>query len=96
MQISNEDVKHLAELSRLDFNEGQIEQMRENLVDMIQYADRINAMACDAQAREHILPFYNVFREDAVYKGLSNEEALQNAPESEEMYFKVPQVMEDE
>ncbi len=96
MQISSDDVKRLAELSRLAFNEEEIAQMQENLVDMIQYADRVNATACDMQAKEHILPLHNVFREDVVQESLSNDEALKNAPESEEMYFKVPQVMEDE
>ncbi len=96
MQITNDDVRHLALLSRLAFDEDEIEQMRENLVDMIHYVDKVNATPCDLQAREHILSLHNVFREDVVQESLSNEEALQNAPESEEMYFKVPQVMEDE
>jgi aspartyl-tRNA(Asn)/glutamyl-tRNA(Gln) amidotransferase subunit C len=41
-----------------------------------------------------VLPVQNVFREDEIKPGLSNEEALSNAPDSEAGCFKVPPVLE--
>jgi aspartyl-tRNA(Asn)/glutamyl-tRNA(Gln) amidotransferase subunit C len=36
-----------------------------------------------------------VFREDVVKESLSNEEALSNAPQRHDEYFKVPKVLDD-
>ena len=36
---------------------------------------------------------YNVMREDEPHKSFTNEEALLNAPEKEDGYFKVPKII---
>jgi len=35
----------------------------------------------------------NVFREDKVKPGVEREEALRNAPDKDEVFFKVPKVI---
>jgi len=37
----------------------------------------------------------NVFREDAVWSCLSQEEALANAPDRQEFFFRVPRILEE-
>jgi aspartyl-tRNA(Asn)/glutamyl-tRNA(Gln) amidotransferase subunit C len=97
MQISLADVKYLAELSRLEFSDEEAEKMQEDLSDIIEYVNKLNSIQTDAFiAKEHILALSNVFRQDEINEGLTNEDALKNAYDSEDMFFKVPQVMEDE
>jgi aspartyl-tRNA(Asn)/glutamyl-tRNA(Gln) amidotransferase subunit C len=42
----------------------------------------------------HVLPINNVLREDVALPGVSNEEALKNAPAVHNGGFKVPRVIE--
>lgn len=97
MQISLSDVKYLAELSRLEFSREEAANMQKDLSSIIEYVNKLNDIKTqDIAAKEHILNLSNVLRQDEVKESLSNEEALKNAFDSEDMYFKVPQLMEDE
>ncbi|NMC56888.1 MAG: Asp-tRNA(Asn)/Glu-tRNA(Gln) amidotransferase subunit GatC [Eubacteriaceae bacterium] len=97
MQISLSDVEYLAELSRLEFSDEEAAKMQKDLSSIIDYVNKLNDIKTeDIAAKEHILNLSNVLRQDIVMQSLSNEEALKNAYDSEENYFKVPQLMEDE
>ena len=97
MQISLSDVEYLAELSRLEFSDEEAAKMQKDLSSIIDYVNKLNDIKTqDIAAKEHILNLSNVLRQDVVMQSLSNEEALKNAYDSEENYFKVPQLMEDE
>lgn len=97
MQISLSDVEYLAELSRLEFSDEEASKMQKDLSSIIDYVNKLNDIKTqDIAAKEHILNLSNVLRQDVVMQSLSNEEALKNAYDSEENYFKVPQLMEDE
>ncbi len=97
MQISLSDVKYLAELSRLEFSAAEAAKMQKDLSSIIDYVNKLNDIKTqDIAAKEHILNLSNVLRQDVVMQSLSNEDALKNAYDSEENYFKVPQLMEDE
>jgi aspartyl-tRNA(Asn)/glutamyl-tRNA(Gln) amidotransferase subunit C len=41
-----------------------------------------------------VLDIINVFREDEVKKGLTEDEVFKNAPDYEQSHFKVPRVVE--
>ncbi len=97
MQISLSDVEYLAELSRLEFSAEEACKMQKDLSSIIDYVNKLNDIKTqDIAAKEHILNLSNVLRQDVVMKSLSNEDALRNAYDSEDNYFKVPQLMEDE
>ncbi len=97
MQISLSDVEYLAELSRLEFSDEEAAKMQKDLSSIIDYVNKLNDIKTqDIAAKEHILNLSNVLRQDVVMPSLSNEEALKNAYDSEDNYFKVPQLMEDE
>jgi aspartyl-tRNA(Asn)/glutamyl-tRNA(Gln) amidotransferase subunit C len=42
----------------------------------------------------HAVPIQNVFRKDEPRESMPRSEALDNAPESREQQFKVPQIIE--
>lgn len=95
MSLTREDVTYVAELSRLEFSEDEVLAMAEELGAVLDYAQTLNKLdTSEIRPTEHVLPVQNVFRKDEIKPGLTNEEALANAPESEAGCFKVPPVLE--
>lgn len=95
MGIGVEDVKYVAQLSRLEFKEDEIEKFTKDLSSIIEYVNKLNEL--DTEAIEALVnPIYieNDFREDDIENSLDRDSVLLNAPEKEEGYFKVPTVIE--
>ncbi|BAI81401.1 aspartyl-tRNA(Asn)/glutamyl-tRNA (Gln) amidotransferase subunit C [Deferribacter desulfuricans SSM1] len=93
--ISKKDVKHIAKLARLTFNDEEIEKFTGELNKILDYIHKLNELNTDdVEPTSHVLDITNVFRDDSVKESLANEEALKNAPEKEYEHFKVPRVIE--
>ena len=96
MKISKEDVIKVAELARLEFSDDETRKFTEQLGSILGYIDRLNELDTDnVEPTSHVLDFSTPLREDNVVKLLTIEEVLQNAPETEDDFFVVPQVIED-
>ncbi|MDB4867247.1 MAG: gatC [Cohnella sp.] len=95
MGITVKDVEHVANLARLDLSEQETEQFTGQLNAILQYADKLNELeTTGVEPTSHVLPLFNVMRDDEVHVSLSIEEVLANAPEEEDGQFKVPAVFE--
>ncbi|GAA3693346.1 Asp-tRNA(Asn)/Glu-tRNA(Gln) amidotransferase subunit GatC [Arthrobacter ginkgonis] len=95
--ISREDVVHLARLAHIEMSDAELDKMTGELgviVDAI--ASVSEAAGADVPATSHPIPLANVFREDVVGETLTVEQALQNAPDSEDSRFKVPAILDEE
>ena len=96
MPISKEDVKHIAELARLELSEEDLEKFQGELSSILEYIEQLKKVKT-----EEVPPTYqttdlvNVFRSDKVEEGreLSQDETLANAPEKEDGYIKVKPVL---
>ncbi len=94
MSVTRKDVEHIAELARLHFNDDELESYTEQLNEILSYVEKLNELDT-----ENVLPLShpvegeNVFREDKVKTSVKREDALKNAPESNEEFFKVPKVI---
>ena len=70
--------------------------MQTELAQILGHAERIQSLDLDdVEPTSHSIPLSNVTRPDEVRPSLSQQEALQNAPESEDGRFKVPRIIED-
>ena len=95
MRLSNEEIEHIALLSRLELSDAERERAQNELSQILGYFEALSQL--DTQGVEptmHALPIQNVLRRDEVRPGLSREQALQNAPESAGGMFQVPRVVE--
>jgi len=93
--ISHEDVKHLATLSRLRFNEAEVAQYTKDLGSIFEYAKALNELPTDEIApSSHAIPIESVFREDVIVP-FDADALLINAPDEEGHAFKVPQILAD-
>lgn len=94
-EITTEEVKHIAELSRLEFTPEEYEDMREHLQKQIKYFEILDSVDISGvPPTAHILDAVNVLREDAVYPSMPNDALLENAPESDGGAYVVPRVVE--
>ncbi|WP_377891701.1 Asp-tRNA(Asn)/Glu-tRNA(Gln) amidotransferase subunit GatC [Alkalihalobacillus sp. R86527] len=94
-RITNEQVKHVANLARLEMDESEVEKFTTQLDDIISMAEQLNELDTDnVEPTTHVLDLKNVLREDKVQPWLSREEALKNAPDEENGQVKVPSIFE--
>jgi aspartyl-tRNA(Asn)/glutamyl-tRNA(Gln) amidotransferase subunit C len=93
-KITPEDVKKVAMLSRLALDEAKLEKFAGQLGSIIGYVAKISEVdVTGVEPMAHALPIHNVFREDVVEPSLPLEKVLENAPESDGPFFKVPKVL---
>ncbi len=96
IQIDKPMVERVALLGRLELSESEIATFSTQLSAIVGYIEKLNALdVSGVEPLAHCLPVQNVLREDVPQPSLSNEEALANAPDREEGYFKVPKILDD-
>ena len=94
MNISKEEILHIANLASLNIKDEEIEEYTKNLQDILNFANIVNKAPIDGLeqtigANEN----YNVFRKDEIKVFDDNEALLANAPEKECNMFKIPKVI---
>jgi aspartyl-tRNA(Asn)/glutamyl-tRNA(Gln) amidotransferase subunit C len=95
MKITMKEVEHVARLARLELTNEEKERMRAQLDSILSYIDKLNELDTSAvEPTFHVLPMMNVFRDDEVRPSLSQEEALANAPDRQDLFFRVPRILE--
>jgi aspartyl-tRNA(Asn)/glutamyl-tRNA(Gln) amidotransferase subunit C len=95
MSISVEEVQYIAALARLRFSEEEQQQLAEQMSTMLDYVDQLNELdTSGVPPMSHVLDLHNVFREDKAQQRISHEEALQNAPDADGDFFRVPKVID--
>jgi len=94
MAINIKDVEYVAGLAKLELSEKEKGKFQKELDNIIKYIDQLKEVNTEGiPPTSHVIPMENVLREDEVLKSLSQDEALANAPEKEDGYFKVPKVI---
>jgi aspartyl-tRNA(Asn)/glutamyl-tRNA(Gln) amidotransferase subunit C len=87
-RVEPEDVRHVADLARVSLDEDDVEAFTEQFADILDHFETLDEVPeVDADA-----DLVNVLRTDEVREGLSQDEALRNAAETEDGYFKGPNV----
>ncbi|AEH37897.1 Asp-tRNA(Asn)/Glu-tRNA(Gln) amidotransferase subunit GatC [Halopiger xanaduensis] len=86
--VSPEEVRHVAELARVDLEDDEVDQFARQFADILEYFETLDEVPeVDREA-----DLANVMRPDEERDSLDTEEALRNAPETEDGYFKGPNV----
>jgi aspartyl-tRNA(Asn)/glutamyl-tRNA(Gln) amidotransferase subunit C len=91
VQISREEVLHVARLARLALTEEEIERFGEQLNAILEAVGKVGELDLEGvEPTAHPLELANVWAEDEPRPSLSVEEALANAPDAEGGFFRVP------
>jgi len=95
MKIDSNSVKKIAHLARLEFNEEGTEKMKKDMTQILDWVEQLNEVETDGiEPLTTMSSEVNVLREDIVGEHLSREQGLQNAPQRDSDYFRVPKVLE--
>ena len=95
MQVSREELLHIAKLAHLKLKDDEIEDYLLNLQDILNFAEIVNNAPVEGLnetigANDN----YNVFRKDEVKAFEDTKALLQNAPTEESNMFKIPKVIQ--
>jgi len=95
-RLTRQDVDRIAALARLELTEGEKDLFVRQLTEVLEYADQILAIdTSNVPPTSHVLSSDPVDRADEPVPGLSNAEALANAPDPSRQtgLFRVPRVI---
>jgi aspartyl-tRNA(Asn)/glutamyl-tRNA(Gln) amidotransferase subunit C len=94
MEVSIKMIDDLAHLARLNFTEEEKIVLQSDLTQMIGFIEQLNEVNTEGIAPLlHMSHSINALREDEIKGSITQEEALQNAPDKDEKFFKVPKVI---
>ena len=95
MKIGTKEVKHVAQLARLQFDESQLEMFVKQMNNILEYFDTLQDLETSGiEPTSHAVVMNNVFRDDDEKKLFDKNLMLENAPAKEKECFKVPKVIE--
>jgi aspartyl-tRNA(Asn)/glutamyl-tRNA(Gln) amidotransferase subunit C len=92
--ISSKDVEHISWLASIKINDDEKEKFVEQFNSILEYFHQLDEVDTDGvEPTYRVVDLANVFREDSISKSLTQEEALKNAPQRENGYFKSPRIV---
>lgn len=96
MAISKEEVIRVAELSKLSFEEKDLDLFTTQMgriIDMVEELENVDTTGVPFTS--NVVSEISVLREDVVIHGESREELLKNVPETKDGFIKVPAIMDN-
>lgn len=95
MRLSQEEVRHIAELARLALSDEELARYQGQLSTILEHFERLQELDTEAiPPTATVLPLRSVMRADEPRPPSPRESILANAPATEEGCFKVPAVLE--
>ena len=94
VQISDEEILHIAKLARIKLGESEIGEYKKNLQEILDFADIVNSVDTDNIGETiGVIENYNRFREDVVTNKEMRDKLLMNAPSQDDGMFRIPKVI---
>ena len=94
MEITEETIKHVAGLSRLEIDEKEIGKVTEQMSSIINMADQLSEVDTDGvEETVQVVDRDTVFREDKTEHWETREELMKNVPEQANGFIKVPVII---
>lgn len=95
MKVSQEDVKKIAHLARLEMPDSKIGEMQDSINKVLVWMEALNSVdTSSVEPLVHMTSALNHFREDEGKITVDRAKALALGPDTNYTYFKVPQVIE--
>jgi len=93
-RISEDQVRHVAMLSRLKLTDAEVEHFTNQLSAILDHVAMLSELNVDGvEPMAHALDMSNVLREDAPRPGMPVDAVLANAPAQSPPFFKVIKVL---
>lgn len=94
--LTPEEVRHVAMLARLGLSDEEVETMRAQLVQVLDYINMLEKVdTSQIPPTAQVLSHLNIIREDKARPSWPPVDLLKNAPAAEDGFFRVPPVLEE-
>jgi len=94
MEVNDQLIAQLAELARLEFSAEEKAGIQTDLQRMISFVEKLQEIdTTGVEPLLHMSEATNVYREDVLSGSVERSTGLQNAPDTDGVYFRVPQVI---
>ena len=95
MRLTKQDIESVAYLSRLELADEEKDKLAGHINKLLENFEKLQELdTTDVEPTSHVIPVYNVFREDKSRPSLSPEDVVANGPMVDEHCFVVPRVVE--
>ena len=95
-KITNEEVKKVAHLARLELNQDEINTHAEQLEKILEYIKQLEKIdTTNVPCTTRAIEVNNVFRKDEKINSDCIDELLELGPSREDKYFKVPKIINE-
>ena len=95
MSLTIEQVKHIANLARLELTEDELARYSEQLSAILSHFEQLQAVDTESiSPTARVSSSESVLRADEPRPGLDLDALLENAPDTDERQFRVPPVFE--
>lgn len=93
--ITNDDVRHLAQLSSLQMSDAEVESLRADIEKIINYINKLDELDTDGvEPTYQVTGLQNVWRDDEIIdSSVSRRQLLALAAEQSDNCVKVPKVL---
>ena len=96
MEITKDDVKKIASLSKLEFTDQELEKFTKQLEDIMNMSHQLSKINTDGvKPMINVTDAFNNMREDVAEKGVDRNELMKNVPEHEDGFIKVPAIIDE-
>ncbi len=95
MSISQEDVKKLADLARIEMTEAEMQELSKEMDSILEYVGQVQKVAGETATEVEVGPVFNVMREDTnpTEGGTNSKEIIAEFPNKEDDLLKVKKIL---
>ena len=96
-KISEQEVRKIAELSRLSLASDELKKRTEDMNNILNYMDTLNEIDTDnVEELYNVNDMSNPLRDDTFEQSLEKKDVLKNSPSSNDDYIEVPLTVKKE
>ncbi len=95
MTLSTEDIRNIAKLAKLQINEDELDQYKQDLSNILEFVEQMNQADVDnVEPMAHPQDMMQTLRADVVTETNQREKFQQIAPATQDGLYLVPKVIE--
>lgn len=96
MKVDLKTIEHLAHLSKLEFSDNEKQEMLSDFDKMLGFVGKLDELdITDIKPKIYVNDEFDHLRKDTPEDKFSREEVLENAPQKDSYYFRVPKVLKN-
>ena len=93
-KLSPELTEHIARLAHIELSQDEKEKFTEQMNSILGHFTQLEEVDIEGiEPTTHVMDIKNVFREDVIVKGLTQQQAIENASETQEGHIKAPKII---